>query len=118
MSLQEILSPAIFEAIQKHFSVSIEKIEFQATRTDFEGDITVVIFPLLKTIKGNPVDIGTKIGTYLVENIKEVEKFNIVAGFLNIVISDAYYLDFFNSIKQNSTFGFVSVSANNGNANF
>ena len=117
MSLQEILSPAIFEAIQKHFSVSIEKIEFQATRKDFEGDITVVIFPLLKTIKGNPVDIGTKIGTYLVENIKEVEKFNIVAGFLNIVISDAYYLDFFNSIKQNSTFGFVSASANNGNAN-
>ncbi len=117
MSLQEILSPAIFEAIQKHFSVSIEKIEFQATRKDFEGDITVVIFPLLKTIKGNPVDIGTKIGTYLVENIKEVEKFNIVAGFLNIVISDAYYLDFFNSIKQNSTFGFVSASLNNGNAN-
>ena len=117
MSLQEILSPAIFEAIQKHFSVSIEKIEFQATRKDFEGDITVVIFPLLKTIKGNPVDIGTKIGTYLVENIKEVEKFNVVAGFLNIVISDAYYLDFFNSIKQNSTFGFVSASLNNGNAN-
>ena len=117
MSLQKILSPAIFEAIQKQFNVNVEKIEFQATRKDFEGDITVVIFPLLKTIKGNPVDIGTKIGTYLVENIKEVEKFNIVAGFLNIVISDAYYLDFFNSIKQNSTFGFVSVSANNGNAN-
>ncbi|WP_353085236.1 arginine--tRNA ligase [Flavobacterium sp.] len=117
MSLQEILSPAIFEAIQKQFSATIEKIEYQATRKDFEGDITVVIFPLLKTIKGNPVDIGTKIGTYLVENIKEVEKFNVVAGFLNIVISDAYYLDFFNSIKENSTFGFVSASANNGNAN-
>lgn len=117
MSLQEILSPAIFEAIQKQFSATIERIEYQATRKDFEGDITVVIFPLLKTIKGNPVDIGTKIGTYLVENIKEVEKFNVVAGFLNIVISDAYYLDFFNSIKENSTFGFVSASANNGNAN-
>lgn len=117
MSLQEILSPAIFEAIQNQFSATIEKIEYQATRKDFEGDITVVIFPLLKTIKGNPVDIGTKIGTYLVENIKEVEKFNVVAGFLNIVISDAYYLDFFNSIKENSTFGFVSASANNGNAN-
>lgn len=117
MSLQEILSPAIFEAIQKQFSATIEKIEYQATRKDFEGDITVVIFPLLKIIKGNPVDIGTKIGTYLVENIKEVEKFNVVAGFLNIVISDAYYLNFFNSIKENSTFGFVSASANNGNAN-
>ncbi|MEO0038316.1 MAG: Arginine--tRNA ligase [Bacteroidota bacterium] len=112
MSLQKILSPVIFEAIQKQFNANVEKIEFQATRKDFEGDITVVIFPLLKIIKGNPVDIGTKIGTYLVGNVKEVEKFNVVAGFLNVVISDAYYLDFFNSIKDNSTFGFVSASAN------
>ncbi|WP_396145373.1 arginine--tRNA ligase [Flavobacterium sp.] len=112
MSLQKILSPAIFEAIQKQFNVNVEKIEFQATRKDFEGDITIVIFPLLKLIKGNPVDIGTKIGTYLVENIKEVEKFNVVAAFLNVVISDAYYLDFFNSIKENSTFGFISAPAN------
>jgi arginyl-tRNA synthetase len=117
MSLQEILSPAIVEAIQKQFSATIEKIEFQATRKDFEGDITVVIFPLLKIINGNPVDIGTKIGSYLVENIKEVEKFNVVAGFLNIVISDAYYLDFFNSIKEDSTFGYVSASEINGKAN-
>ena len=112
MSLQEILSPAIFEAIQQQFSTTIEKIEFQATRKDFEGDITVVIFPLLKVIKGNPVEIGTKIGNFLVENVKEVEKFNVVAGFLNIVISDSYYINFFNSIKDNATFGFVSASAN------
>jgi len=112
MTLQEILSPAIFEAIQQQFSTTIEKIEFQATRKDFEGDITVVIFPLLKVIKVNPVDIGTKIGNFLVENVKEVEKFNVVAGFLNIVISDSYYIDFFNSIKDNATFGFVSASAN------
>ena len=112
MTLQEILSPAIFEAIQQQFSSTIEKIEFQATRKDFEGDITVVIFPLLKVIKGNPVDIGTKIGNFLVENVKEVEKFNVVAGFLNIVISDSYYINFFNSIKDNATFGFVSASAN------
>ena len=112
MTLQEILSPAIFEAIQQQFSSTIEKIEFQATRKDFEGDITVVIFPLLKVIKGNPVDIGTKIGNFLVENVKEVEKFNVVAGFLNIVISDSYYINFFNSIKDNATFGFVYASAN------
>ncbi|MGV1012648.1 MAG: arginine--tRNA ligase [Flavobacterium sp.] len=112
MTLQEILSPAIFEAIQQQFSTTIEKIEFQATRKDFEGDITVVIFPLLKVIKGNPVEIGTKIGNFLVENVEEVEKFNVVAGFLNIVISDSYYINFFNSIKDNATFGFVSASAN------
>ncbi|WP_298120100.1 arginine--tRNA ligase [Flavobacterium sp.] len=110
MSLQEILNPFIKEAIQKTFDVTIEKIEFQATRKDFEGDITMVIFPLLKVIKGNPVEIGTKIGTYLVENVAQVEKFNVVAGFLNIVISDAYYVDFFNQIYTNNKFGFVEQS--------
>ncbi|GAA4042144.1 arginine--tRNA ligase [Flavobacterium chungnamense] len=112
MTLQQILTPAIIEAVQKQFDITIDKIEFQATRKDFEGDITMVIFPLLKVIKGNPVDIGTKIGTHLVENLAEVEKFNVVAGFLNIVISDAYYLTFFNEIKDDNSFGFVAASAN------
>lgn len=111
MSLQEILNPFIKEAIQKTFDVTVEKIEFQATRKDFEGDITMVIFPLLKVIKGNPVEIGTKIGTYLVENVPQVEKFNVVAGFLNIVIADAYYVDFFNQIYTNEKYGFVEQSA-------
>jgi len=114
MSLQDIISPVIIKAVQEQFGVSIEKVEFQATRKDFEGDITVVIFPLLKFIKGNPVDIGTKIGTFLVKNVNEVEKFNVVAGFLNIVISDSYYLNFFNEIKDNPSFGYVSASTNNG----
>jgi arginyl-tRNA synthetase len=112
MTLQKILFPAIIEAVQTQFDVTIEKIEFQATRKDFEGDITMVIFPLLKIIKGNPVEIGTKIGNYLVENVTEVEKFNVVAGFLNILISDYYYIKFFNEIKSNEQFGFVEVSTN------
>ena len=53
MSLQEILNPSIKKAVKELFEISIEKVEFQATRKDFEGDITVVIFPLLKLIKGN-----------------------------------------------------------------
>ena len=53
MSLQEILNPNIKKAVQELFEVSIDKVEFQATRKDFEGDITVVIFPLLKVIKSN-----------------------------------------------------------------
>ena len=112
MTLQQILTPAIIEAVQKQFDITIDKIEFQATRKDFEGDITMVIFPLLKVIKGNPVEIGTKIGNHLVENLAEVEKFNVVAGFLNIVISDAFYLTFFNGIKDNSSYGFVEASSN------
>lgn len=108
MTLSQILIPQIQKAVQALFDVLPEKIEFQVTRREFEGDITMVIFPLLKLIKGNPADIGTRIGNYLVENVQEVEKFNVVAGFLNIVISDAYYLNFFNEIKNNEQFGFVT----------
>ena len=112
MTLSQILSAPIEKAIHSLFDVTIDKIEFQSTRKDFEGDITMVIFPLLKVIKSNPVELGNKIGAYLVENVAEVSNFNVVSGFLNIVISDQYYLDFFNDIKDNSQFGFVSPKAN------
>ena len=108
MTLQETLTTHIQQAVQNVFGLTIEKVEFQATRKDFEGDITMVVFPLVKALKGNPVAIGTQIGDYLVVNVAEVEKFNVVAGFLNLVISDAFYVNFFNSIKDNETFGFVT----------
>lgn len=107
MSLQQILTPQIKQAVQSLFDLTIERVEFQATRRDFEGDITFVIFPLVKLVKGNPVEIGNKIGEYLVENTQEVVRFNVVSGFLNIVISDEYYLNFFNQIKDNATFGYT-----------
>lgn len=112
MSLQQILTTKIQEAVQSLFDTTIERVEFQATRRDFEGDITFVIFPLVKVIKGNPIEIGNKIGEYLVENTSEVVRFNVVSGFLNIVISDKYYLDFFNQIKSNENFGSVAQGEN------
>lgn len=112
MSLQNILTPYIQQAIQSLFEVSLEKVEFQATRKDFEGDVTVVIFPLLKLVKGNPVEIGTKIGSYLVENVEIVSKFNVVAGFLNIVIADSFYSNQFLEMKQNDEFGFIQPEDN------
>jgi arginyl-tRNA synthetase len=108
MTLSQILTPAIEKAVKALFDVTIDKVEFQTTRKEFEGDITMVIFPLLKLIKSNPVELGNKIGNYLVENLGEVSQFNVVSGFLNIVISDAYYLDFFTRIKDEARFGFVS----------
>ena len=106
MSLHHTLTTHIQKAVLELFNISIEKVEFQATRKEFEGDITMVVFPLVKALKGNPVEIGNQIGNYLVANVNEVAKFNVVGGFLNIVISDAFYLEFFNSIKNNETFGF------------
>ncbi|MFC7773966.1 arginine--tRNA ligase [Flavobacterium sp. GCM10027622] len=111
MTLTQILTPKIQEAVQALFAISLDKVEYQATRREFEGDITMVVFPILKLVKGNPAEIGTKIGNYLVENVQEVEKFNVVQGFLNIVISDAYYVNFFKDIQSNTSFGFVNPVA-------
>lgn len=112
MSLQEILTPAIQKAIHQLFEITIEKLEFQSTRKDFQGDITMVIFPLLKFIKSNPIELGTKIGNFLQENVSEVKSFNVVSGFLNIEISDHYFINSFNKIKQNEQFGFVVPAEN------
>jgi arginyl-tRNA synthetase len=111
MKLTQILTNHIETAVQQLFGITIERVEFQLTRKEFEGDITMVLFPLLKQIKGNPAEMGAKIGDYLVVNAPEVVRFNVVSGFLNLVVSDSYYLSFFNQIKSNNTFGFVTPSA-------
>lgn len=100
------------EGIKSIYNLEIEKIEFQETRKDFEGDITIVVFPLLKFIKGNPVQIAENIGNYLKEHSKIVTGFNVVKGFLNLVISDAYYISYFNAISDFNSYG--SVKEKNG----
>ena len=112
MSLPSILSHQVSKAIQSLFEITIDKFEFQATRKDFEGDITLVIFPLLKQLKANPMTLGNEIGQYLVDNVAQVSKFNVVSGFLNIVVNDTFYIDFFNEIYNSQNFGFVAATAN------
>lgn len=105
MALQELLSKEIKTAVQKLYGASLDAVEFQATRKDFEGDITVVVFPMLRVVKGNPVQIGESIGAYLVEQLPVVTKFNVIQGFLNLVLSDSYYLDFFKNVPNFESFG-------------
>lgn len=106
MALSQILTSHIKKAVAALFGTSVESVELQATRREFEGDITMVIFPLLKVVKGNPAELGNKIGQYLADNTDEVERFNVVSGFLNLVISDTHYINFFNGIKEDDKFGF------------
>lgn len=105
MNIQSTLEAKIKEAVKEKFDAVLETVELQPTRKDFEGDITAVVFPMLRVVKGNPVQIGNAIGEYLVEAVEEVEKFNVVQGFLNIVLSDSYYLNFFNSIEDYASYG-------------
>jgi len=110
MTLQQTLEIEIKKAIQQLYSATLETVEFQTTRKEFEGDITVVVFPMLRVVKGNPVQIGEAIGNYLVENVDEIIKFNVVKGFLNLVISDSYFLHFFNEVGDFSNYGKASGS--------
>ncbi|HET8809682.1 MAG TPA: arginine--tRNA ligase [Flavobacteriaceae bacterium] len=105
MNIQTTIEKAVKDAVKNTHHVELENVEFQPTRKDFEGDLTVVVFPMLRQVKTNPVALGEAIGDYLVENVAEVSKFNVVKGFLNIVLSDTYFLKTFQEIKENEHFG-------------
>lgn len=113
MSIQTLIESAVKKGFLTLYNTEIPTVEFQATRKEFEGDITVVVFPMLRYKKGNPVQIGNDLGNYIVENVKEVTRFNVVKGFLNLVIDDTLYLKSFDLIFNNSTYGFVNPSTNN-----
>ena len=105
MSLETLLEQEVKKAFQSIFDAQLPTVEFQATRKEFEGDITVVVFPMLRVVKGNPVAIGTQLGEYLKEQVAEVTDFNVIKGFLNLVIADTYYLNFFKDIQNQANFG-------------
>ena len=110
MTLQESLSQHIKQAFLTLYNTPLPSVEFQATRKDFEGDLTVVTFSMLRTVKMNPAQLGEDLGAYLSDNVIEIVGYNVVKGFLNLVISDAYFLDVFQTINANPSFGFVTPS--------
>ena len=105
MNIQQTLNRVVKKAIKQIYDTEIQKLEFQETRKDFEGDITIVVFPLLKFIKGNPFEIATKLGEYLKANIEQISDFNVVKGFLNLVLSDEYLLRSFSKISTTKNYG-------------
>lgn len=111
MSIQTILEAKVKEAVRSIFKVELPSVEFQPTRKDFEGDITVVVFPMLRVVRGNPAQIGEQIGAFLKESVTSISDFNVVKGFLNLVVSDTFYIDFFNGIKNEADYGFVKERA-------
>ena len=105
MNIQEVLTVKVKEAFQTLYNATLETVEFQATRKEFEGDITVVVFPMLRVKKMNPAQLGQELGKYLADHVAEISSFNVVKGFLNLVIDDSFYLNFFANINKNQTFG-------------
>ena len=112
LTLQDTLKQHIIQSVQQLYHIDLETVELQQTRKDFTGDITLVIFPLLRHIKGNPVQIGEQIGDYLKKYAGDlVSDFNVIKGFLNLVIADSYYIDFLNQIRENKHFGLAAPNS-------
>lgn len=111
MSLKQYITQNVLEAIQNVYQINPESVEIQFTRKEFEGDYTLVVFPLIRTLKGKPEDIGTKIGENLVKNNK-ITAFNVVKGFLNMSLNSVDFLENFAQNAQNATFGITKVDEN------
>lgn len=95
MNLDNTLTSAIKEAIQKLFNGEVNDIQLQLTNPEFEGTHTLVCFPLTRISRKNPAETAQAIGEYLVRESGVVEKFNVVKGFLNLVVSDKAWLEAF-----------------------
>ena len=110
MSLQEILLENTIKGISSLYGITMENVEIQQTRKEFEGDYTLVLFPLLKHIKANPQEIGEKLGDYLSshalwEGQPIVSGYNVVKGFLNLSICENYFLHFLHQIAPEKDYG-------------
>ncbi len=92
--------------IQEIFDIKVEpeSLSVQETRKDFEGDFTLVVFPLTKYKLGNPVEIGKKIGEKLVEQVDDIAGYNVIKGFLNISLSDSFWYRFLAENQENEGF--------------
>ena len=107
MNLYNILKDQISKFILLKFDLDFNDIEIQTTKKDFNGDITVVIFPLLKLLRKSPIEIGNEIGLFLVKESKYVDNYNLIQGFLNLSINNKFYIEFLNKIIEDKNYGIL-----------
>ena len=114
MKIEAQITAAALAAVKELYGVDVPEkmIQLQKTRSDFEGNLTLVTFPLLKTSHKKPEDTAQEIGEYLKKNCKAIADFNVVKGFLNLVIAQAAWVGLLNDINANEKFGEKSVTEN------
>ena len=111
MKIEDILAAAVSQAIADLYEAEIpaNQITFQKTRPEFEGQFTLVVFPFLKISRKKPEDTAMEIGSWLVEKNEDVEKFNVVKGFLNLNISSAFWVQMLEHIQAVPDYGIVKA---------
>ena len=106
MEIKSEISNLTSNFLNKNYDIKVEEIEIQNTKKDFDGDITIVLFPFFKLISKDQIsEFGKSLGESLIKSSINLINFNIVGGFLNLTVSDIYYLDFLDTIKDDLNFG-------------
>jgi len=113
MNIESLIREGVLKAIQKLYNseCDAESIQIQMTRKEFEGDLTVVVFPFTRFSKKSPEQTGNELGEFLIENVTSVSKYNIVKGFLNLVISSVYWTDVLYDVFLDQKFGIREISS-------
>ncbi|MBT3242491.1 MAG: arginine--tRNA ligase [Bacteroidetes bacterium] len=108
-SLEDRIRNAAVEAIKDLYSQEcpLNTIQVQKTRKDLSGDFTLVVFPLLRISRKNPVQTGEDLGGYILAKLQDIEKFEVVKGFLNFTAKETYWIQFLNNVLDQSPYGFV-----------
>lgn len=113
MKIEEQITTAALAAVKELYGADVptQMIQLQKTKANFEGNLTLVTFPLLKTSRKNPEETAKEIGTYLKDNCNAISDYNVVKGFLNLVIAPAAWIGLLNDIHANEKFGEKQVTA-------
>ena len=103
--LKSRIEAGAIATLKEVYALEVDAVELQQTRKDFEGDLTIVVFPYLRASKKGPAQTAQELGEHLVKVVEEISGFNVVKGFLNLVISDAYWAGQLNDIHGVENYG-------------
>ena len=113
MTIEKMLTQQVLEAVKACYGVELTEkdVQLQETRKEFAGDLTVVVFPFTRYSRKSPEEMAKELGEYLKQNIEEVETYNVIKGFLNVVISSAYWIEVLNDVSKEEKYGYVKKSS-------
>ena len=113
MNIESQISSSVIASIKELYGQDVpsDMVQLQKTRSDFEGNLTLVVFPFLKISKKKPEDTAQEIGQYLADNCKAVATFNVVKGFLNLTIADTAWVELLNAINADEFYGEKKATA-------
>ena len=114
MNIELLIKQDVCKALKSLYDADIDSdsVQIQMTRKEFEGDLTVVVFPYTKLSKKGPDQTASDLGEFLINNVEEVAKYNVVKGFLNLVISTSYWLNVLKTVNSDDNFGIKKANQN------